>query len=225
MQSDNLQKLLAEFIGSIFLAGVVIGSGILAATLSPSNDAVALLGNTVATGAILWVLVAILGPISGAHFNPAVTLAFWLRKDISISLALLYVMLQIIGCIIGAWLAHAMFDLPILQIASTDRLGGPKILAEAVATFALVFAILGALRHAPKSVPAAVAFTIMAGYWWTSSTSFANPAISFARALSDTFSGVSPESLAGFLIGQILGAVAAVGISVFLFPKAKKDGG
>lgn len=216
------QKLLAEFIGSLFLAGVVVGSGILAVELSAGNDAIALLGNTAATGAILWVLVAVLGPISGAHFNPAVTLAFFLRRDISAGLSFIYVLLQILGCIVGAWLAHAMFELPVLQIATTDRSGFAKILAEAVATFALVFAIFGAICHAPKAVPAAVALVITAGYWWTSSTSFANPAISIARSLSDSFAGVSPANLPGFIFGQLAGAIAATGVSAVLF-RPQKD--
>jgi len=201
------------------LAGVVIGSGILGLAVSGGNDGIALIGNTAATGAILWVLVAIFAPISGAHFNPAVTLAFFMRKDIGPALAVAFVALQIIGCICGAWLAHAMFELPILQVATTDRSGVSKILAEAVATFALVFAIFGAIRYAPKAVPAAVALTIMAGYWWTSSTSFANPAISIARAMSDTFAGVSPANLPGFIGGQIIGALVATGLAAILFPK------
>ncbi|WP_026942757.1 aquaporin [Hellea balneolensis] len=219
MNHAKFRPLLAEFIGSALLAGVVIGSGILAITLSNGNDAIALLGNTIATGAILWVLVAILGPISGAHFNPAVTLAFLLRKEISSPLAVIYIFIQIIGCIIGAWLAHAMFELPMLQLATTERSGLSKILAEALATFTLVFAIFGAIRHAPKAVPMAVALAITAGYWWTSSTSFANPAITIARSLSDSFAGVSPANVPGFIIGQLIGAIAASAISYVLFEK------
>ena len=215
------RKLIAEFTGSLLLAGVVVGSGILAVQVSGGNDGVALLGNTAATGAILWLLVAILGPISGAHFNPAVTLAFLLRKEISPALAVVYMAVQVIGCVAGAWLAHLMFELPMLQIATTDRSGFAKILAESVATFALVFAIFGAIRYAPKSVAAAVALVIMAGYWWTSSTSFANPAISIARALSDSFAGVNPANLPGFIIGQFIGAIAATGLSAVLFTPEK----
>jgi len=211
------QKLLAECLGSLLLAGVVIGSGILAAAVSGGNDGVALIGNTAATGAILWVLVATLAPISGAHFNPAVTLGFLIRKDIRIGLAALYVLMQIIGCIAGAWLAHFMFELPMLQTAQVDRSGVAKIVSEGVATFALVFAIFGAIRYAPKAVPAAVALTIVAGYWWTASTSFANPAITIARSLSNTFAGVSPSDVPGFVIGQIIGAVLATAVSAILF--------
>lgn len=211
------RQLLAEFIGSLLLAGVVIGSGILAVEVSSGNDGIALLGNTAATGAILWVLVAIFGPISGAHFNPAVTLAFRLRSEIGTRPAFLYVVAQIIGCIVGGVIAHLMFELPLVQIAETDRSGASKIVAEGIATFTLVLAIFGALRHAPKAVPAAVALTITAGYWWTASTSFANPAISVARALSDTFAGVRPADVPGFVLGQLVGAVAATIVSAALF--------
>ncbi|MCB9962816.1 MAG: aquaporin [Hyphomonas sp.] len=214
------RKLLAEFLGSLMLAGVVIGSGILAASISVGNDGVALIGNTGATAAVLWVLVATLGPVSGAHFNPAVTLAFALRKEISPGLGIVYVAIQIAGCVAGAMLAHAMFELPLVQVAATDRSGPAKILAEAVATFALVLAIFGAIRHAPRAVPAAVALVIAAGYWWTSSTSFANPAITMARALSDTFAGVRPADVPGFVVGQIAGALLATGACAILFPPA-----
>lgn len=217
------QKLVAEFLGSLLLAGVVIGSGILAVGVAGGNNGVALLGNTLATGAILWVLVATLGPISGAHFNPAVTLGFYFRGDIKLHLAALYVVLQIAGCIAGAWLAHLMFELPLIQIAQTDRSGLAKIIAEAVATFALLFAIFGAIRYAPKAVPAAVALVIVAGYWWTASTSFANPAISIARSLSDTFAGVRPADLPGFISGQVIGAVLATGLSHYLFKSRPED--
>ena len=210
----------AEFLGSLLLTGVVIGSGILGANLSNGNAATALIGNTAATGAILWVLVATLGPVSGAHFNPAVTLAFFIRKEITLPRALAYVALQIAGCILGAWLAHLMFELPVIQFSTTDRSGLAKILAESVATFTLVFAIFGAIRHAPKAVPAAVALAIVAGYWWTASTSFANPAITIARALSDTFAGVRPADIPGFVIGQLIGAVLATAAAQILFPPA-----
>ena len=212
----------AEFLGSLLLTGVVIGSGILGANLSNGNAATALIGNTAATGAILWVLVATLGPVSGAHFNPAVTLAFFIRKEITLPRALAYVALQIAGCILGAWLAHLMFELPVIQFSTTDRSGLAKILAESVATFTLVFAIFGAIRHAPKAVPAAVALAIVAGYWWTASTSFANPAMTIARALSDTFAGVRPADIPGFVIGQLIGAVLATAAAQILFPQAEE---
>lgn len=216
-------SIFAEFLGSLFLAGVVIGSGILALELSDGNLAVALLGNTIATGAILWVLVATLGPVSGAHFNPAVTLAFFLRREISMEMSMRYVAAQIAGCVLGAVLAHAMFELPLLQISETNRSGLALMLSEGVATFALVFAIFGAIKHAPKAVPVAVALVIVAGYWWTASTSFANPAISMARALSDTFAGVSPAALPGFVLAQCLGAAMATGTALILFPKEKSE--
>lgn len=217
-----LRPLLAEFLGSLLLAGVVIGSGILGLAIAGGDAGIALIGNTAATGAILWVLVAVLGPISGAHFNPAVTLAFWMCGDIKAGLGLIYILVQILGCIVGAVLAHMMFELPVLQIAQTDRSGLPKILSEGVATFALVFAIFGAIKYAPKAVPAAVALTIVAGYWWTASTSFANPAIAIARSLTDTFSGVRPYDVPGFIVGQLIGAMLAVGACAILFPKSEK---
>jgi len=218
---DLTRRLVAEFIGSLMLAGVVIGSGILAVGLSAGNDGVALIGNTAATSAILWVLVATLGPVSGAHFNPAVTLAFLVRREISPIEAAIYVVVQVAGCVMGAVIAHAMFELPLIQIAATDRSGVAKMFSEGVATFALVFAIFGAIRHAPKSVPAAVALVIAAGYWWTASTSFANPAITVARAMSDTFAGVRPADVPGFVLAQLAGALLATGISAFLFVPSK----
>jgi glycerol uptake facilitator-like aquaporin len=177
------QRLFAEFLGSLLLSGVVIGSGILAARLSGGNDAIALLGNTGATAAILFVLVTAFGPISGAHFNPAVTLVMALIGRVKPLESALYVVLQIIGCIGGAMLAHAI---------------------------ALVLAILLVSRARPSAVPAAVALTIAAGYWWTASTSFANPAITIARALSDTFAGIRPEDVAFFIAAQLAGALTAL---------------
>ncbi len=220
---DTLKKtttykvLFAEALGSFLLTAVVVGSGILAANLSGGNDAVALLGNTVATGAILWVLVATLAPISGAHFNPAVTLGFFLRREITAPMSIAYIVIQIIGCVLGAYLAHIMFEMPVMQIASTDRSGIAKIISEGAATFTLLFAIFGAIRYAPKAVPAAVALAITAGYWWTASTSFANPAITIARSLTDTFAGVAPANVPGFILGQLTGAVLATGASALLF--------
>jgi glycerol uptake facilitator-like aquaporin len=183
------RRLFAELLGACLLAATVIGSGILAVQLAGGNNGVALLGNTLATAAILYVLVATLGPVSGAHFNPAVTLVMLLRGETRPADAALYIPLQIVGCILGAILAHAMFDLPLIQQGAADRAGAGRILAEGAATFALVFAILGAIRHRPNDIPAIVALVITAGYWWTSSTSFANPAITIARALTDSFAG------------------------------------
>lgn len=215
------RQAMAEFLGALLLAGVVIGSGILAARLADGNDAVALLGNTLATAAILFVLINVLGPISGAHFNPAVTLVFVLRGETKLSVALLYAPLQVAGCVAGVVLAHAMFDMPLLQTATTARDGLAQMLSEGVATFALVFAILGGVRFKPNAVPAIVALTIAAGYWWTASTSFANPAITIARALSDTFAGIRPVDAPGFIATQFAGALSAWAVAAFLFAKEK----
>lgn len=221
MTPDIGRRLTAEVLGSVILTGTVIGSGILASRLAGGNDAVALLGNTAATGAILFVLISALGPISGAHFNPAVTLIMALRRELAPTTAVAYVLAQIAGCVVGAWLAHAMFELPILQTATHVRSGPAQMLSEGVATFALLFAILFVSRWKAEAVPAAVALVITAGYWWTASTSFANPAISIARAMSDTFAGVRPEDVPGFIVGQIFGALLAWGTSVTLLPKDK----
>jgi glycerol uptake facilitator-like aquaporin len=180
--------------------------------LADGSVGLALLANTLATAAILYVLITALGPISGAHFNPAVTLAFVLRREISVHDAALYGAVQIAGCAAGAMLAHAMFELPLLQIASTVRAGPAQMLSEGAATFALVACILLVLRVKPGAVAGAVALTIAAGYWWTSSTSFANPAITIARALSDTFAGVRPLDAPGFIMAQIVGALLATGV-------------
>jgi glycerol uptake facilitator-like aquaporin len=210
------RALTAEALGALLLSGTVIGSGILGARLSGGNDAVALLGNTAATAAILFVLITALGPISGAHFNPAVTLVMALRRTIKPLNATLYVIAQIFGCVAGATLAHAMFELPLLQHGAQDRGGLAQALSEAIATFALVFAILMISRTHPKAIPAAVALTIAAGYWWTASTSFANPAITIARAMTDTFAGIRPEDAPAFIIAQIVGALLALIIGGWL---------
>jgi len=209
----------AELLGSILLTGTVIGSGILANRLSVGNDAVALLGNTLATAAILFVLIHALGPISGAHFNPAVTLIMTLRRQLTARAAGVFVVAQVVGCILGAWLAHAMFELPIIQISTHVRSGHAQMLSEGVATFALLFAILFVSRWRADVVPTAVALVITAGYWWTASTSFANPAISIARSMSDTFAGVRPEDVPGFIAGQIAGALLAWATSLILLSK------
>jgi glycerol uptake facilitator-like aquaporin len=214
--SDLARRAAAELLGSCLLAGVVIGSGIMAARLSNGNDAVALLANTGATAAILFVLVSALGPISGAHFNPAVTLVMALRGATRPAEGILYVLVQIGGCILGAILAHAMFDLPLVQQGSTARSGLGQALSEGVATFALVAAILLVSKARASAVPAAVALTIAAGYWWTASTSFANPAITIARALNDTFAGIRPEDAPVFIAAQIIGALAALGVCTWL---------
>lgn len=214
-------RVAAEFIGSALLAGAVIGSGILASSMAGGNDAVALLGNTAATAAMLFVLITALGPVSGAHFNPAVSLVAALRGDIGATDAFIYAVVQILGCCFGAALVHVMFEQPVLQIATTVRPGPALMLSEAVATFALVFAILGVSRQRPSATPAAVALVIVAGYWWTPSTSFANPAITVARAMSDTFSGVRPTDAPGFIAAQLVGAIAASGVCSLLFQSEK----
>lgn len=213
------QRLFAETLGSLLLSGGVIGSGILASQLAEGNDGVALLANTGATAAILFVLVTALGPISGAHFNPAVTLVMTLRRSIKPAEALLYVIAQVCGCILGAILAHAMFELPLLQVGSHDRSGLAQGLSEGVATFALVFAILLVSRARPAAVPATVALTIAAGYWWTASTSFANPAITIARAMSDTFAGIRPEDAPLFILAQLTGALAGLAAACIILPE------
>jgi glycerol uptake facilitator-like aquaporin len=219
MQFDLGRRLFAEALGSLLLAGTVIGSGILASRLSPDNDAVALLGNTAATGAILFVLISALGPISGAHFNPAVTLIMVLRRELSAASALLYPFAQVLGCVAGAWLAHAMFELPLVQVATTERAGVAQALSEGVATFALVFAILAVSRWRKEAVAAAVALVIVAGYWWTASTSFANPAITIARAMSDTFAGVRPADAPAFIGAQFAGGLLAWAVCALLLPR------
>jgi glycerol uptake facilitator-like aquaporin len=217
--SNFHRRLLAEGFGSMILSGVVIGSGILAVRLADGNDAVALLANTAATAAILFVLVSGLAPVSGAHFNPAVSLVAVVRRDLSIPAFFAYAVVQVSGCVSGALLAHAMFELPLLQTSVTDRSGLPMMLSEAVAAFALVFAILSVSSARPQAVPAAVALVIAAGYWWTASTSFANPAITIARSLSDTFAGIRPADVPGFILAEVLGALSASAICAVLFPR------
>ena len=216
--ADVARRLQAEALGSLLLAGTVIGSGILASRLADGYDAIALLGNAAATAAILFVLVSALGPLSGAHFNPAVTLVMALRRETPLGLALGYGLAQVLGCLAGAVLAHAMFELPLVQVATNERAGPALVLSEAVATFALLFAILGVSRWRPEAVPAAVALVIAAGYWWTPSTSFANPAITLARAMSDTFAGVRPADVSGFITGQFGGALLAWAACAVMFP-------
>lgn len=221
MSAHLLRQATAELLGSMLLTGVVIGSGILASQLSAGNEAIALLGNTLATAAILFVLICGLGPISGAHFNPAVTLIMALRRQLTPAGAIIYVTVQVAGCILGAWLAHAMFGLPILQTSDHVRAGAAQILSEGSATFALLFAILFVSRWKADAAPAAVALVIAAGYWWTASTSFANPAISIARAMSDTFAGIRPDDVPGFILGQTAGALLAWVVSLVLLPPEK----
>ena len=203
------RRLFAEWLGTLFLLSVVVGSGIMAERLSGGNAAIALLGNTIPTGAILVVLILIFGPISGAHFNPAVTLAFAMRREISLRDSLAYVAVQIIGGVAGVILAHAMFDNPLIDPSTTARTGTGQWIGEFVATFGLIAAILGCIKARPDAVPYAVGLFITAGYWFTSSTSFANPAVTIARGLTNTFAGIDPAHIAAFIAAQLAGAVAA----------------
>jgi len=211
------RRLAAEGLGSFFLFACVIGSGIMAERLSGGNVALALLGNTLATGAILFVLITMLAPVSGAHFNPAVTLVARLREGITTRTALFYVLAQLAGGVLGVWVAHVMFDLPVLQFSAKARAGLGQWSGEAVATFGLILTILGTERAAKEWVPASVALYITAAYWFTSSTSFANPAITLARSLSDTFAGIAPGDAPAFVTAQVLGSLAAWLFARWLF--------
>jgi glycerol uptake facilitator-like aquaporin len=214
------RRLTAEGIGSFFLFATVIGSGIMAERLSDGNDAVALLGNTLATGAILFVLITMLGPISGAHMNPAVSLVAAARRELGWGDAFLYFLVQLGFGIAGAWAAHLMFDLPTLQLSVKARTGLGQWTGEAIATFGLILTILGTVRHRPAWVPASVALYITAAYWFTSSTSFANPAITVARSMSDSFAGIAPADVPLFLVSQLLGAAAGALVARHLFDPA-----
>jgi glycerol uptake facilitator-like aquaporin len=210
------RRLTAEALGTGLLLAIVVGSGIMGERLAGGNVALALLGNTLATGAGLVVLITIFGPLSGAHFNPAVTLVFALRREIGWSLAGAYVLAQLLGGVLGVWAAHAMFAEPILQLSTRLRDGPAQAFAEVVATFGLIAAILGALRFRPEATPMIVGLYITAAYWFTSSTSFANPAVTVARALSDSFAGIAPGSAPLFIAAQLVGAVMASGLFAWL---------
>jgi glycerol uptake facilitator-like aquaporin len=211
------RRIAAEGVGSFFLFACVIGSGIMAERLSGGNVAIALLGNTLATGAILFVLITMLGPVSGAHLNPAVSLVAATRRSLPWTDAGAYVLAQLAFGVLGAWAAHLMFDLPILQLSSKARTGLGQWTGEAIATFGLILTILGTVRHRPVWVPATVALYITAAYWFTSSTSFANPAITAARSLSDTFAGIAPVDVPMFIGAQLLGAILAAAVARILF--------
>lgn len=210
--SSPSRRLVAEALGTGLLLAVVVGSGIMGERLSGGNAALALLANALATGAALVVLIWVFGPISGAHFNPAVTLVAALRRDLSWRWALAYGLVQVAGAVLGVWGAHAMFGEPILQISTTLRSGGAQAVSEVVATFGLVAAILATTRLRPDSTAPAVGLYIAAAYWFTASTSFANPAVTLARSLSDTFAGVAPASVPAFLLAQLVGALLAAGL-------------
>ena len=220
MTDPLARRLLAEGIGSAFLFATVIGSGIMAERLAGGNVAIALLGNTMATGAILFVLITMLAPVSGAHFNPAVSMVAAAHGDLSWGNAALYAATQLACGIGGVLVAHLMFDVPILQVSTHARTGIGQWAGEAVATFGLIMTILGTVRHRPDWVPASVALYITAAYWFTSSTSFANPAITVARSLSDSFAGIAPRDVPMFVIAQLAGALAAAAVARLLFQAA-----
>ena len=215
METDLSRRLAAEALGTAMLVATVVGSGIMADRLT-DDTALALLGNTIPTGAILVVLITIFGPISGAHFNPAVTLVFALRRDIAGGMALFYAVAQIAGGILGAVLAHAMFDIALVQFSQTARTGQGQWIAEAVATFGLVLAILAGIRHRADAVAWLVGLYITAAYWFTASTSFANPAVAIARGFSDTFSGIRPVDVPLFIAAQCAGALLAMALAGWL---------
>jgi len=216
------QRLAGEFIGTAFLLATVVGSGIMAEALAGGNVAVALLGNTIPTGAILVVLITMLGPVSGAHFNPAVTLVFTLSKDIEKSTAAAYVLVQIAGGLVGVAAAHLMFDESLIQFSQKVRTGPPQWFAEGVATFGLVFTIFVTLRANANAVAMAVGLYITAAYWFTASTSFANPAVTIARSFSDTFAGIRPMDAPLFIVAQLVGAVIALYVSLWLLSGKKR---
>ena len=212
------KKLAAEGLGTMFLLATVVGSGIMGEALAAGNDALVLLGNSVATGAILAVLITVLGPISGAHFNPAVTFSFALRREIAPALAAAFVAVQVVAAVAGVVLAHAMFDMDVIQTSVTERTGVGQWIAEGVATFGLVATILGTLKVRPSAVAAMVGLYITAGYWFTASTSFANPAVTLARGLTNTFSGIAPGDIAAFVLVQLLAAAIATLLFRWLTP-------
>jgi glycerol uptake facilitator-like aquaporin len=210
------RRLAAEALGTALLLAVVIGSGIMGERLAAGNEAVALLANTLATGAGLVVLITIFGPISGAHFNPAVTLVFLLRKEIAPAEAIAYGVVQVCGGVIGAFAAHLMFGLPVLQVSTHLRDGPAQAFSEALATFGLIATILGVVRYRPDMTAVCVGLYITAAYWFTASTSFANPAVAIARAFTNTFSGIRPLDLPGFIIAEFAGALIGLALMGWL---------
>ena len=219
MSDDIARRLAAEALGTAFLLATVVGSGVMAFKLAGGNGAIALLCNTLPTGAILAVLILTFGPVSGAHLNPAVSLAFAVRRELEWRTAALYILAQIIGGIVGVWAAHLMFELPLWQFSTTVRTGPGQWLAEAVATFGLVLTILGCVRCAPAAVPYAVGLYITSAYWFTASTSFANPAVTVARSLSDTFAGIAPSGVLAFILAQLVGMFTAVALARWLWSR------
>ena len=215
---NSARRLVSEGLGTGLLLAIVVGSGIMGERLAGGNDAIALLGNTVATGAGLVVLITVFGPLSGAHFNPAVTLVMALRREIGAALAAGYVAVQTAGAVLGVWVAHLMFATPVLDLSMKLRDGPAQVFSEAVATFGLILTILGTERARPEFTPVAVGLYITSAYWFTASTSFANPAVTVARSLTDSFAGIAPTSVPGFLVGQLTGTLAALVLARWLFP-------
>ena len=206
------QRVAAEFLGTLLLLACVVGSGVMGVNLAQGNDAIALLANAAATAGILYMLIVCFGPISGAHFNPVVSLVMRLRGELSTGAMLAYFAAQVVGAVLGVMLAHAMFDLPLLQAGVHARTGNAQWLSEGVASFGLLLTILLGVRHRPTAVPALVAGYIFAAYWFTASTSFANPAVTLARSFTTTFAGIRPEDVGGFVLAQIAGALLAAAL-------------
>ena len=211
------RALAAEALGTAFLLATVVGSGIMAERLAGGNGALALLGNTIPTGCILVVLILIFAPVSGAHFNPAVSLAFAWRGELAWPVAAGYIAAQIVGAVAGVWAAHLMFELPVWQFSITSRTGAGQWLAEAIATFGLLLTIFGCAARTPAAIPYAVGLYITSAYWFTASTSFANPAVTIARALSDSFAGIAPSGVIAFIMAQLAGMGLAVIVSRWLW--------
>ncbi|MBW8322683.1 MAG: aquaporin family protein [Rhizobium sp.] len=222
---STTRRIASEFLGTALLLATVVGSGIMAEALAGGNVAVALLGNTIATGAILVVLITMLGPVSGAHFNPAVTLVMLASAEISKREAAFYMLAQIAGGLVGVWVAHLMFDLSVLQMSVKARTGTGQWIAEGVATFGLLVTILLTRRHRPESIPLSVGLYITAAYWFTASTSFANPAVTLARAFSDSFAGIRLADVPAFVVVQLIGAMLALFLSRWLLAGAGKSVG
>jgi len=207
--ASNAQRVAAEFAGTALLLAIVVGSGIMGESLAGGNAAIALLGNSIATGAGLYVLITVLAPVSGAHFNPVVSVTFWRAGELSLGLLAAYMCAQIAGGIIGVWLTHAMFDLPLLQFSVKARAGAGQWISECLATGVLLAVIHLGLRNAAERVPLMVALIVTAGYWFTASTFFANPAVTIARSLSNSFAGIQPADVAGFIAAQLIACAAA----------------
>ena len=213
----NMRAYLSEFTGTTILLATVIGSGIMGETLANGNAAIALLGNTIATGAILYVLITIFGPISGAHFNPTVTVAMLIAKKITAKDAIIFIILQILGAGLGVLIAHGMFELDIFQISSKLRQGASQGFSEIIATFGLILVIFGGLKLRADAIPALVGFYITSAYWFTASTSFANPAVTLARSLSDTFAGINPSNIIMVISCQFIGMLVALILVKYIF--------